>query len=364
MKLNKKGFAFSTMLYGSVALIAAVLYLILNINKESVDTTYYFSEDILSDLNECVTEEIALENCYSSGASNCNPAAYHGCLGVSDNEGHTMGTLISNKLKEAAQNASNGIIEDPYEKGRYIFTGDNPKNYLSYSGKTWRIVSVESNGFLKLLDITKYGTLAWDTEGKGMWDDSSSLYALLNNNYLTTISDPSKLFQGAWVKSIVYPSRTTPYNLYNLVGLVASQGVNEEIIGDEEANQDLTNVTYAKAGLLYLSDYMKATGNNACKSDVFAIDINTNNCNSWLTEYKGWVININGEQGSDTVGFGYYIGSRTDTYTNPNQTVNKNNVTVVSETNVTKDVYPVIYLDRNSVYLTGDGSLSSPYTLK
>lgn len=330
MKLNEKGFAFSTMLYGSITLIVIVLYIILNVNKRTNDTTYYFGEELVKSLNECVTEEIALENCYSSGSHNCNATAYHACLGVSDINSPNQGVIISEIIKEQ-------IADDNYEPNRYIYTGSNPHNYLSYSGKLWRIVSVEPGGYLKLIDTNKFATTAWDTYGNGVWGDNS-IYQLLNVNYLSTITDTSKIYQGSWRAAILYPSLNIGYSLNEMV--------------EQINNTPIENIKYAKVGVLSISDYLKATNNMQCVN--YVMDINSYNCNSWLTQYKGWTLEINGEFGSDHEGYAFYFGEKNEL----------NNKVLYDRTTEELDIYPVIYLDRNSIYKSGNGTEQDPYTIK
>lgn len=335
MKLNEKGFAFSTMLYGSITLIAIVLYVILNVNKTSYDTTYYFKEAILKSLNECVTEEVALENCYSTGAGTCNASAYRACLGVSDVNVPSHGPIISETLKNTS---SNGLIEDPYEDNRYIFIGSSPKNYILYAGKTWRIVSVEPTGHIKLIDTGKLSTSAWDSAGKGVWG-GSTLYSLLNVNYFSSLLDVTKVHQETWYGAVLYPSLVSDYGIDDLLA--------------QEKNQLTGSIKYANVGLLSISDYLKAIEDNICKTDIFGE--HSYNCNSWLTQYKGWVIGINGEFGSDDEGYAYYFGDDTVN--------NKNNKILYSRTNEQHDIYPVIYLNRNVVIKEGNGTELSPYQL-
>ena len=341
MKLNNKGFAFSTMLYGSMALIAAVLYIILNINKESADTTYYYGEELLHDLNDCVTEEIALENCYSSGSTTCDPTAFQACLGIRDSGSSENGVIISEELK-----GKTNLVTDQYVDvgSRYIYVGSDPDNYIEYSGKLWRIVSIEVDRGLLIIDINKYGDKAWDTDNKGQWS-SSTLNNELNRSYITTISDTSKLSSGAWYKSLIYPSASTSYSILDLV----SQEIAQSTLIDSE-----------RVGLLSLSDYIKASQATTCLNDVFGEE--TQNCNSWLVQYKGWVLDINGEEGSDDEGYAYYFG---------NGDVEVNNVSefqynkpFLDKTDEEHEVYPVVKIKWNSIYKGGSGTLNDPYVLK
>ena len=340
MKLNEKGFAFSTMLYGSITLIAIVLYVILNVNKTTNDTTYYFGEEVIKSLNDCVTEEITLENCYSAGGNNCNATAYRACLGVREHSGTNQGVIISEKIKSLDLESDIGLVEDSYENNRYIFAGDSANNYLTYSNRLWRIVSIEPGGHLKLIDTAKLDIRSWDELGSGTWGSNSTLFSVLNINYLSSIADPSKLYQYDWARSILYPSLFDNYTIRNLL--------------EQEKASSNDNLVAAKVGLLSVSDYLKATNNNSCKTNIFGT--NFKNCNSWLSQYKSWTININGEHGSDEEGFAYYFGDDTAN--------NKYNTILFERTNEVYDVYPVIYIDRNSIYQSGTGTASSPFILK
>ena len=341
MKLNKKGFAFSTMLYGSVALIAVVLYLVLNINKTSRDTTYYYGEEVLKDLNDCVTEEIALENCYSSGNPNCDATAYHACLGVSDSHAVEKGMIISEKLKENLKTNEDGLQVDPYNQNRYIYVGDSVNNYIEFSGKIWRIISIEKNGAISLLDINKYITTSWDSTNNRDWENST-LFSTLNNSYLSSISDSSKLSQRDWFVPYIYPSSGN-----------ANKLTLDELILQEEINQD-GYIAYSKyVGIVSVGDLMKATNNANCKSDV----LNSSACNSWLSAYKGWTIDVNGEidkDPSETSDLKSYYAYYLDT----------GNKISMGKTDTSHDVYPVILLDRNCVIAGGIGTLGNPYVLK
>ena len=360
MKLNNKGFAFSTMLYGSIALIAAVLYIILNINKTSVDTTYYYGEEVLQDLNDCVTEEIALENCYSShnNPSDCNSTAYRACLGVTDSNAPEQGVIAAETLKGVnnsnvltlkSENNDSGLYKDPYVlyENRYIYMGSEVNNYISYSGKLWRIVSIENDGSLLLIDPVKYTSEKWDS-GKGSEWGSSSLYNLLNINYLSSIVDPTKLIQRSWPEALIYPSlfQGTDYNINDLL------------------NQEKTqNTVPGNVGLLYLSDYLKASFNTKCQTEVF--NPGTKDCNSWLSQYKGWVIDINAEETVDSEGHVYHFGDGTVTIPPSTTPVSQQNKAFAVISDEIYDVYPVILLDRNSIIKEGgNGTQANPYVLK
>ena len=289
MRLNNKGFAFSTMLYGTITLITLVLYAILNVSKASVDSTYYYGDSIRLKLNECVNDEIQLEKCYSSSVGSCDTKPYHICLGINDDTTSVTGLIASEKL--------------------------------------------EVDGSLRLLDYSNPILLKWDsgTMGDGLEFNRSTLKNYLDNQYMTTITDDSKLISGRWESTLIYPSMSVGSN-FSLDDLYSLKD-----------NQISISVFYSKNGILSLEDYMTASLTSECQTNLLESD----GCNSWLADYKGWTINLNAEETSSNIA--YHFG-------NGNKLIEDN---VSSEFNI----YPIIYLDRNIV-IQGDGTLSNPYVIQ
>ena len=57
----------------------------------------------------------------------------------------------ADQLKELVTTTGDGLYADTYEEGRYIYKGANPNNYITFSGETWRIISVESDNTIKIM---------------------------------------------------------------------------------------------------------------------------------------------------------------------------------------------------------------------
>ena len=155
MKLNNKGFAFTTLLYGVLALIVVILFALLNILKSSSDEEYYYGEIIKEKLDECLTEELALEDCYSkSGNKKCDGAksTYNACLGL---------TSLSEVIIKAS--ISSNDIEQ--EGSTYKYIGDDPQNYLLRDNITYRIISMEQeNTIIVNIDDEDYPkNVSWAT---------------------------------------------------------------------------------------------------------------------------------------------------------------------------------------------------------
>jgi hypothetical protein len=336
MKLNNKGFAFSTMLYGTLALITIILYAIFAISQSSNDTTYYYGEVIEAKLNECLTEEISLENCYSSGSSTCNATSYHACLGLSDNAPVSNDPLIADKLKTFVVTSGDGLKKDPdsTKENRYVYVGNNVNNYLNYADKTWRILSVEPEGTVKLVDYSAVMTDTWDRNAEDIWNNST-LFEYLSNEYIGTFSDTSKMTSGKWIATIVYPS-------------MSAGNLSLAEYSSQEASQDAEASVYSKVGILSIADYMKASSVANCQSNM----LTATGCTSWLSNYKGWTLNINGEQTEASIAYFFNTVDSTES------SISQDNTSAMHQ------VYPVIVLNRNSVIASGNGSASNPYVLK
>ncbi len=321
MKLNNKGFAFSTMLYGALSLIIVVLLLVFNLLKNNTDETYYYSSIIEENLNKCVEEEIALENCYSSGSANCDTTSYYACLGIKNNS-VVESVRVIDLLKDKVVSSGNGLYED--SDGNLIFRGTTVNNYIQYSGDVWRIVEIEVNGSVKIA-YTKYGkSLKWDVDDSSEWK-VSSLNNELNNTFYATLQNNTLIEQKNWRIGRIYDEASTL----------------DELIFQE------SQVLYSNSliGLLNASDYVKASLDASCKNDV----LNSTSCTSWLSSYGGWVINASSTSEEESAKAYYFkIGDK----------LSKKNVSD------NENVIPVLYLKSTVRIVSGDGTLSNPYMLE
>lgn len=351
MKLNNKGFAFSTMLYGTLALLTLVLYVVLDVSKNSYDETYFYGDEIRIKLNECIDKELYLEKCYSSGNLNCDTTLYHSCLGVSDDTTVPQGTLMAVELKNNKVTSGNGLYQDSYNTDRYVFKGDSVNNYLLYAGKKWRIVSVEAIGTIKLIDYSNPIQIKWNSGGTGglLWKNCD-LYKYLDGTYKASIT--AALGNDEWNATIVYPSKkgTTPnFSITSLNSLKDEEG---DLAGH-----------FASVGVLSIDDIMKASTNSTCQNNM----LNATGCNSWLANYGGWTTNIDAEASGTVYDGNVQIGGTNGTTLVTSYVYffdNSAKKLIVSTVGETRVAYPVVYLGRNAVFNGGNGTEGNPYTLK
>ncbi len=329
-RLNNKGFAFSTMLYGVLALIILLLMILFNSLRESKTSEEYFSAVLEEKRSSCVTEEVLLENCYSSGSNTCDPTSYYACLGISG-ESTSSGLIIAEDLKKLVVTSGDGLYQDSTDDKRYIYRGTNVDNYVSYSNQLWRIVGIEVDGTVKIVNVSSSINLPWDIETTSEWS-GSSLNSYLNSTFFAMLSDTSFLTK-------------KKYFVGKLDGREEA-GLTELIVMERQTEYEPTEGNFGYVGLLSASEYIKASTVQDCSREVFT----SISCNSWISANSSWLINpktiVDGQPNIEAYNF------------DNNNRLSKSNI------NVSKNVLPVVYLKRTLVIESGNGTPSNPYRLK
>jgi len=285
IKLNNKGFAISTMLYGITTIIIIVLMLILSIMRSSYNKENMATDQIYYYLNKCISKQVELENCYRDAASNNTTGCseeykrYTDCTRALTNHNPTE-KYLNTTLIERAKIPNSDIINDPTIENRYVFIGENPANFIKIGNVTGRIVSLETNGKIKVLLQEKINTS----------------FDISNNQTLKTEKD-------RWEKSIIYNSLNNKFKSLPQTSILTKGVVNLGIIYDtdttEEALYKIKAISFNyNFGLLSLEDYLKASGDSSCKLNNSNIEgaltncikhnwMNNNNCTWTSTGYSG-----------------------------------------------------------------------------
>lgn len=211
--------------------------------------------------------------------------------------GTEMGGIKVNTVTDG-----DGLYEDIYEEGRYVYRGTDPDNYIEFNGELWRIIAKEADGAYKVVRNevlpeempfdeedyrdsgsggaggtycanSSYGCNSWvstanivgmpehftngDVTGTVLKD--SSLKEYLNGEYLTSIqaktpSDYSKVISYTW----------------NIGGVVYNnESLSEQITGEKAYQWN------GKVGLITHSDYIRANSNQELCGNA---KINYDNC--------------------------------------------------------------------------------------
>lgn len=99
---------------------------------------------------------------------------------------------IANLYRDETERESNGLIKDDTGDNNIRYSGENPKNYVSFNDETWRIIGTflipdqSDSKFvgLKIIRNNSLDNLSWNgVEGTGNFWPYSTLFDYLNNMY-------------------------------------------------------------------------------------------------------------------------------------------------------------------------------------
>ena len=277
--------------------------------------------------------------------------------------------------------SGDGLYEDTYESGRLIYRGQNPDNYITFNGETWRIIAKEVDGTYKIIRNDVLANRPFDeanhrsTENNSYCDDprwGCGVYAAVSG----TFSSPNGLQSGTVTEdSSIKIYLNEDYYVNNINETAKGQMISHSFnIGaverldqsGAEADSIEKNIAGEKmyqwtgnVGLANVSDILKASTNPLCTSATTSISDN-DACNSNYLLDKGsasslyyWTINAYSDEvgGSSGRVWGGNVGS-TGTY------VNSFNA-YFSAPYVPR---PVVFL-KSSTTLNGSGTLEDPFTI-
>ena len=291
--------------------------------------------------------------------------------------------------------SGDGLYEDQYEDGRYIYRGSEPDNYIRFNNELWRIIAKEADGTYKIIrdellpQNANYTTMAYDARnhrstenntyctnpyyGCGVYAAVSGTFQTPDGQYSGTVTEDSSIKQ--YLNDTYYPTlngtaktqmQSHAFNIGSVHWLdVSGNDSIEKNIAGEKMYKWTGNV-----GLVNVSDLLKASTNTACKSATDQLnklmqDTPRETCGSYLTYFD----TINDELGeigywtmnafsAESVDFSYpvwyaafYQGfgafdHYSATYVNSN------------------GARPVLYLKSTNQITGGDGTKGNPYTLQ
>ena len=139
--------------------------------------------------------------------------------------------------------------KDEYEEGKYTYKGANPNNYVTFNNEKagWRIISINSDGTIKIMKDASIGDIAWDTTGgtwgSNNWNRPADLNTYLNGDYYNSLFSTA---QSQIVEATYYAGAVTYYNNNDM----------QDQINDEKAV-----TSKVKIALPTLSEYLRANSN-------------------------------------------------------------------------------------------------------
>ena len=151
--------------------------------------------------------------------------------------------------------SGDGLYEDEYEDGRYVYKGANPNNYVKFNNELWRIVAKEADGTYKIvrneiLEARAYDKVYTDTgleTGDSNWARPATLNIYLNGTYYNglTSTAQSQIVSHNWGNGGIQRSN------YNLAVQITDEN---------------SRVWNGKVALLTVSEYLRANTNARCNT--------------------------------------------------------------------------------------------------
>ena len=311
-------------------------------------------------------------------------------------DGVPVGPIPSEKIEMGGQNvelvtSGDGLYEDQYETGRYIYRGSEPNNYIQFNNELWRIVAKETDGTYKIIrdellpQNEGYTFMAYDesyhrstenntycTEpvwGCGVYAAVNGTFQTPNGNYSGTVTEDSSIKE--YLNNTYYPTlngiaktqiQSHTFNIGSVQWLnVSGNDSIEKNIAGEKMYKWTGNV-----GLINVSDLLKASTNTACKSatdELEAYRDDRETCGSYLKyfdtineelgEIGYWTINaVSKESGDES----YSIWS-VSCYVEIAGLVGSGASDGIG-------ARPVVFLKSSIQFTEGNGSKSNPYIVQ
>ena len=184
--------------------------------------------------------------------------------------------------------SGDGLYEDSYEAGRLIYRGQDPDNYITFNGETWRIIAKETDGTYKVIRNDVLANRVFDeanhrsTENNSYCDNPSGgcgVYAAVSGTFSSpsgsqsgTVTEDSSikiyLNEDYYVNNINETAKEQMISHSFNIGAVErlnQSGVEADSIEKNIAGEKMYQWT-GNVGLANVSDILKASTNPLCKS--------------------------------------------------------------------------------------------------
>ena len=277
--------------------------------------------------------------------------------------------------------SGDGLYEDSYESGRLIYRGQDPDNYITFNGETWRIIAKETDGTYKIIRNETLPNRAFDeanhrsTEnnsyctnpswGCGVYAAVERTFSSLSGSQSGTVTEDSSI--KIYLNDDYYVNNLNSTAKGQMISHSFNIGAVERLDqSGAEADSIEKNIAGEKkytwtgnVGLANVSDILRASTNPLCTSATTSVK-GTNECNSNYLLDKGsasslhyWTINAYSREsgGFSDYAWGGYVAS-SDTLVD--------GIHAYSSSNYAPR--PVVFL-KSDTTLNGSGTLEDPFTI-
>ena len=221
----------------------------------------------------------------------------------------------------------------------YVYKGDNPNNYIKINERLYRILRITEDGNLKLIstDRTHYSYF-YDNR----YNSEIKKYYGINDYSLSRIKvSLESLYNNVSEDDEQYFSDLEKSYMINGDFCVGKRSLNDTSIS---SNVECSTISNQKVGMINVEDYYIISTSNKC---ISTSNLECNNYN-YLFNYNYTL-------------FATLIGNADETYT---YLYIDSGELAAERASKGYRIYPVIYLDSEILYLSGNGTLENPYVLR
>ena len=240
--------------------------------------------------------------------------------------------VITKKENIVTSNA--GLYKIETEEPYFLYRGEDVKNYLKIDEKIWRILRINSDNTIRIIESESKENISWDDR----YNEEKKYNVGINEFDYT---EPSRL-KTTLIKNFE-ENETITNSLRSIVV------PHELCVGKKSYNEldNTGNIECSKksepmnAGTLYLSEYFQASLDQNC----FGIESNSCKNYNYIADFRRRMttLTVNTENTYDV----YVI------HKNPSLT----------KASYSSYLHLVLHLSKDVNYASGDGSLENPYTI-
>ena len=248
------------------------------------------------------------------------------------------GEYASNNLVKKLTLPSNivTVSDGLYEiNGEYVYRGENVNNYVSFAGKTWRVLKVTKDGEIRLIQNDSFKAVDWDNRYNSERKDRSGINEFENNGKYSRIkNDLDEIYNGELFSS-EDKAKIVPKKL-----CIGKRNYKEQAI-DGNVECSVLTEDYYSLGLLQVNEFYIPSLDEKCNGE------NKRQCTNYnfLATYDDafWTITASNENSYEV----FYV----DYVPQSGQAKKQSAIKLV------------VNLSGTVNYIKGNGTLENPYII-
>ena len=295
------------------------------------------------------------------------------------------GNIIDNSvdITDNVVTEGDGLYEDIYEEGRYVYRGQDPDNYIMFNDELWRIIAKETDGAYKIIKNDVLAARAYDESnhrttannsycvapynGCGVYAAVEGIFSSPSGSQSGTVTEDSSIklylnddYYVNDINSTAKEQMTSHSFNIGAVERLDQSGAEADSIAKNIAGEKMYQWT-GNVGLANVSDILRASTNPLCTSATTSYNnenVNTK-CNSNYLLDKGsaseltyWTINA----------FSYESGGRSTQVWRGSVGSSYAKVSNRYSFHSLIAPRPVVFL-KSDTTLSGSGTSEAPFTI-